>query len=47
MNFRSLKCRITVGGIRSWGNRGSESIRRKETCQRELRLHNHLNPNFV
>ncbi len=33
--------------MQSWGKRGSETIRRQETCQRELYLPNHLNPNFV
>jgi hypothetical protein len=36
-----------VGGMRSWGFRGDEPINRYGTCQRVMRLANHLNPNYV
>lgn len=38
---------INGGGMRSWGFRGDEPITRYETCQRVMRLPNHLNPNYV
>lgn len=38
---------LTGGGMRSWGFRGRFTITRYETCQRVMRLPNHLNPNYV